>query len=114
MKYKSEYIIPWEIERDLFLFDTIIYPYFRKNKMNRFFAFRYCKKENPKWYKVLIRLSKDAIGKEYLRFAFKFPKEFNDELIDKYKQKDIKKIAIKNKYSFDTYEEDLLSMLEEK
>lgn len=112
MKCKSEYVIPWEFERDLFLFDTILYPYFRQKKMNRFSAFHYCKKKKPKWYKILNRLKKDAVGKEYLRFAFKLPKEFADELLDKYKHINAEEMAKTKKYSIDTYDEDLTKMLE--
>lgn len=110
-KCKSEYIIQWEYERDVFLFDTVLFPYFYENRMSHHAAWEYVKENNEKWYKVMKRLYKDLGGKVYMKEAFKAPKRFSEILNKKYPEGAIECIAKEHRYHLESYDEDLEEML---
>lgn len=110
-KYKPEYILQWEYDRDIFLFDTVLFPYFRKNRMSHHTAWEYVKENNEKWYKIMKRLYKDVGSKMYMKEAFKAPKKFSEELSEKYPEGTIEVIARENRYYIESYDKDLEEML---
>ena len=110
-RMKSKYLLTWELERDIFFFDTLLFPYFRKNKLNCHNSWEYCKKNDWTWYKIMSRLYQDAVGKMYMQTAFQAPKRFEIELKKKYENQSPQRIAKDKIYRIDTYDEDIEAML---
>lgn len=92
MSYESN----WEFEKDLFLFDTEIFPFFYELKYSLRKSLSWSKKENQGYYDVLLRLTKDEAGKTYVKAAYKSPDIFKKTVSKKYEGRSIARIQQDN------------------
>lgn len=92
----------WEFQRDLFLFETSLFPFFYKMNYSLKRSVSWSKKENRDYYEVFSRLLHDAAGKVYVKGAYKNPSAFEKTIDKKYEGKSIERIQYNNNWYLDT------------
>ena len=98
MKYNND----WEFQRDLFLFETSLFPFFYKMNYSLKKSISWSKKENKDYYIIFTRLLHDTAGKIYVKGAYKNPTIFEKTICKKYEGKSIEQIQNKNNWYLDT------------
>lgn len=102
MKNNTTYMLQSEFDRDIFLFDTVVFPYYRERKYSLHKAYEHSLQNDVRMYGILNRLYSDFSGKSYIKRAFSSPKKFDGYLKEKYAGQSIEQIGKDNHWSIDT------------